>query len=52
MVIGAERELLIPLEKVMKSDYPQVNWIFRPAGKPISDEELNNADALIQGVAF
>jgi hypothetical protein len=52
MLVQVERELLIPLEKMLRSNYPEVNWIFRESGPPISDEELRNADALIQGVAF
>jgi hypothetical protein len=52
MLVQVEREILIPLEKMLRSNYPEVNWIFRESGPPISDEELHNADALIQGVAF
>jgi hypothetical protein len=52
MLVQVEREILIPLEKMLRSNYPEVNWIFRESGPPISNEELRNADALIQGVAF
>jgi hypothetical protein len=52
MLVQVEREILIPLEKMLRSNYPEVNWIFRESGPPISNEELHNADALIQGVAF
>jgi hypothetical protein len=52
MMVNVEQEFLTPLEKMLRSDYPEVNWIFRESGPPISDEELSNADALIQGVAF
>jgi len=52
MVVGAEREILIPLEKKLRHDYPDINWNFRMAFKPVSDEEMGKTDALIQGVAF
>ncbi len=52
MLVQVERELLIPLEKMLRSNYPEANWIFRESGPPISSEELGKADALIQGVAF
>jgi hypothetical protein len=52
MMVNVEQEFLTPLEKMLRSDYPEVNWIFRESGPPISGEELSNADALIQGVAF
>jgi len=52
MLVQVERELLIPLEKMLRNNYPEVNWIFRESGPPISNEELRKADALIQGVAF
>jgi hypothetical protein len=52
MMVNVEQEFLTPLEKMLRSNYPEVNWIFRESGPPISSEELSNADALIQGVAF
>ena len=52
MMVNVEQELLTALEKMMRSDYPEVNWIFRESGPPLSDEEFKAADALIQGVAF
>jgi hypothetical protein len=52
MMVNVEQEFLTPLEKMLRSNYPEVNWIFRESGPPISDEELSNTDALIQGVAF
>jgi hypothetical protein len=52
MMVQVERELLVPLERMLKNDYPKVHWNMRASGPPISDEELGNADALIQGVAF
>ena len=52
MMVNVEQELLTALEKLMRNDYPEVNWIFRASGPPLSDEEFKAADALIQGVAF
>ena len=52
MVVQVEREVLIPLQKMLRNDYPKVNWNMRESGPPISDEELKSTDALIQGVAF
>ena len=51
-LVQVERELIISLEKMLRNDYPGVNWYIRESGPPISDEELKSADALIQGVAF
>jgi hypothetical protein len=52
MLVQVERELLVPLERMLRNEYPQVNWNFRESGPPISNEELSRSDALIQGVAF
>jgi hypothetical protein len=52
MLVQVEVELIIPLKDKLRSNYPDVNWIFRESGPPISNEELSKADALIQGVAF
>lgn len=52
MLVQVERELIIPLEKMLRSNYPEVNWTFRESGPPVSGEELGKTDALIQGVAF
>jgi len=52
MLVQVERELIIPLEKMLRNNYPSVNWNMREAGPPISDAELSSTDALIQGVAF
>jgi len=52
MMVNVEQEFLTPLEKMLKNDYPEVTWIFRESGPPVSGEELDTADALIQGVAF
>jgi hypothetical protein len=52
MFVQVERELLVPLEEMLRNDYPKVNWNVRESGPPISNEELSKTDALIQGVAF
>jgi hypothetical protein len=54
--ICGEPDITIPLEKRLKSDYPQVNWIVKKTYglNPVrlSDEEKRTTDALIQGVAW
>ena len=52
MMVNVEQDLLTSLEKMLRDDYPGVEWIFRESGPPIPDEEFRAADALIQGVAF
>ncbi len=52
MMVNVEHEFLTPLVELMKDKYPEVNWIFRESGPPLTDEEFNRSDALIQGVAF
>ena len=54
--ITGEPDITIPLEKKLKSNYPNVNWkikkTYTPGVVPLSDEEMKTADALIQGVAW
>ena len=54
--ICGEPDITIPLEKKLKSDYPDVNWTVKKTygTNPIelSDEEMKTTDALIQGVAW
>ena len=52
MMVNVEQEFLTPLEKMLKDNYTEVNWIFRESGPPLPDEQFRAADALIQGVAF
>ena len=52
MMVNVEQDLLTSLEKMLRDDYPGVEWIFRESGPPIPDEQFRAADALIQGVAF
>lgn len=54
--ICGEPDITIPLEKRLKSDFPNVNWTVKKTygTDPIelSDEEMQTTDALIQGVAW
>jgi len=54
--ITVEPDITIPLEKKLKSDYPQVNWTMKKtygiSPVKMSDEERKTTDALIQGVAW
>ncbi len=54
--ICGEPDITIPLEKKLKTDYPNVNWkIKKTYGiDPIrlSDEEKKTTDAVIQGVSW
>jgi hypothetical protein len=52
MMVNVEQDFLTALEKMLRSDNPEVEWIFRESGPPIPDEQFKAADALIQGVAF
>jgi hypothetical protein len=54
--ICGEPDITIPLEKKLRSDYPNVNWTVKKTYglNPVrlSDEERKTTDALIQGVAW
>ena len=54
--ICGEPDITIPLEKRLKSDYPNVNWktkkTYGTGPIPLSEEEMKTCDALIQGVAW
>ncbi len=54
--ICGEPDITIPLEKKLKSDYPQVNWTVKKTygtdPVELTDEEMKTTDALIQGVAW
>ena len=54
--ICGEPDITIPLEKKLKSDYPNVNWTVKKTygtdPVELSDEEMKTTDALIQGVAW
>ena len=54
--ICGEPDITIPLEKKLKSDYPNVNWMVKKTygtdPVELTDEEMATTDALIQGVAW
>ena len=52
MLVQVEGDFIASLREILRNDSPQVKWIFRESGPPITDEEAKTADALIQGVAF
>jgi hypothetical protein len=57
---GGEQDILIPLTKRLKSDYPQVNWHMQMSAahattagsSALSEEEMKIADAVIRGVVW
>ena len=54
--ITGEPDITIPLEKRLKTDYPDVNWktkkSYTPSPVPLTEEEMKTADALIRGVVW
>jgi len=54
--ICGEPDITIPLERRLKSDYPDVNWKVKKSYMtnpvPLSEEEMKTCNALIQGVAW
>ncbi|MFC1953711.1 hypothetical protein ACFLWR_06260 [Chloroflexota bacterium] len=54
--ITGEPDITIPLERKLKSDYPNVNWRVKKTYwiEPIqlSEEEMKTADGLIQAVCW
>ena len=54
--ITGEPDITIPLEKKLKSDYPNVNWKIKKTYTivpvPLSDEEMKTADGLIQAICW
>ncbi len=54
--ITGEPDITIPLERQLKSDYPNVNWrvkkTYMPVQVPLTEEEMKTADAVIQGVCW
>ncbi len=54
--ICGEPDITIPLEKRLRTDYPNVNWTLKKTyginPVKLSDEEIKTTDALIQGVAW
>ncbi len=54
--ICGEPDITIPLEKRLRSDYPQVNWTVKKtygiAPLELTDEEMQTTDAVILGVCW
>ena len=54
--ITGEPDITIPLEKQLKSDYPNVNWKIKKTYTifpvELSDEEMKTADGVIQAVCW
>jgi len=54
--ICGEPDITIPLEKRLKTDYPNVNWMVKKTygtdPVELTEEEMKTTDALIQGVAW
>jgi len=54
--ICGEPDITIPLEKRLKSDYPEVNWTLKKSYGtypiPLSDEERKTTDGVILGVCW
>lgn len=54
--ICGEPDITIPLEKRLKGNYPDVNWIVKktygPAPVPLSEEEMKTTDGVVQAVAW
>jgi len=54
--ITGEPDITIPLEKKLKSDYPNVNWRIKKTYGIIpvrmTDEEMKTADGLIQAICW
>ncbi len=54
--ITGEPDITIPLEKQLKSNYPNVNWktkkTYGIAAVQLSEEEKKTADGLIQAVCW
>lgn len=53
---SGEPDIMIPLERRLRRDCPDVNWkkkhTYSTDVDPLSDEEMKTADAVIQGVAW
>lgn len=56
MSICGEPDIWIPLEKRLKTDYPDVNWTlkktYRTNPSVLTEEERKTTDAVILGVAW
>ena len=56
LAVCGEPDINIPLEKRLKSDYPNVNWTVKKtygtAPVPLTDEERKTTDGFILGVCW
>ena len=54
--ICGEMDIWVPLEKKLKSNYPNVNWTvkkgYTPTPIPLTDEEKKTTDGVILGVCW
>lgn len=54
--ITGEPDITIPLEKRLKSDYPNVKWKIKKTygivPVPLTEEEMKTADGLIQAICW
>jgi len=51
--LAGEPDINIAVEKLLKKNYPNVNWLRKPdTAVPLSDEELKTTDAVVAGTAF
>ena len=54
--ITGEPDITIPLEKMLRQNYPNVNWTMKKSYMPsplqLTDEELKTTDAVILGVCW
>ena len=54
--ICGEPDITIPMEKRLKSDYPDVNWTVKKTYDtnpiPLSAEEMKTTDAVVLGVCW
>ncbi len=54
--ICGEPDITIPLEKALKSQYPDVNWTVKKTYDitpiPLSEEEMKTTDAVVLGVCW
>lgn len=53
---SGEPDIMIPLEKKLREQYPNVNWkkkqTYSTDVDPLSKEEMEECDGLVQGVAW
>ncbi len=54
--ICGEADIWVPMEKMLKTEYPDINWtvnkVFNITPKPLTEEEMKTTDAVILGVCW